>query len=138
MIPVFLDTSGLIALVNKDDQWHEAAEWAWSELVAGGAPFLTTSLILIEIGDGLSKIRQRQGAIELYNRLRASRRTEILQIGEDEQERGWNLFRNRKDKEWGITDCISMAVMMQRGVNSAFSADHDFEQAGFQVLIERP
>lgn len=32
MTPVFLDTVGLIALWDKDDQWHDAAEKAYKSI----------------------------------------------------------------------------------------------------------
>ncbi len=34
MIPVFLDTVGLIALWDTDDQWHAAAESAYKRIVS--------------------------------------------------------------------------------------------------------
>ena len=37
MNPVFLDTSGLIAVVNTDDQWHASAEHVWGDLIAANA-----------------------------------------------------------------------------------------------------
>lgn len=39
-------------------------------------------------------------------------------------------------KEWGLTDCISMVVMQERGVVRAFASDHHFEQAGFIRLMQ--
>ena len=54
MSPIFLDTSGLIAVVGTDDQWHSAAEAAWHELIASNASPVTTSLVLVELGDGLA------------------------------------------------------------------------------------
>ena len=44
MTSVFLDTSGLVALVNTDDQWHGAAEAAWGKLVDSSAPLVTALL----------------------------------------------------------------------------------------------
>lgn len=79
MTPIFLDTSGLIAVVNTDDQWHTAAETSWKNLVSSKRPLITTSQVLIEIGDGLSRVRYRQLAIDLYNRLTNSTRIEIVQ-----------------------------------------------------------
>ena len=42
---------------------------------------------------------------------------------------------NRPDKAWSLTDCISFAVMAERGLTEALTADHHFEQAGFRVLL---
>ena len=52
MTSVFLDTSGLIALVNTDDQWHEKAEKVWAELTETASRLTTSSLVLIELADG--------------------------------------------------------------------------------------
>lgn len=136
MTPVFLDTSGLIAVVNIDDQWHAQAEAVWQDLVASPAPLVTTSLVLIEIGDGLSRIDHRQLARQLRERLLASTRVEIIQITPDDEARAWELFGQRSDKEWGVTDCASMVLAQDRKVWDVFSADHHFEQAGFNILLK--
>ena len=49
---------------------------------------------------------------------------------------GVQLFANRPDKEWSLTDCISFVVMQQEGITQALTADHHFEQAGFQALLK--
>jgi len=41
MNPIFLDTSGLIALTDKDDYWHSAVE-AWQTIVANRREMVTT------------------------------------------------------------------------------------------------
>jgi len=40
------------------------------------------------------------------------------------------------DKEWGMTDCVSISLMSQRGITKTFTADNHFEQAGFQILLK--
>jgi predicted nucleic acid-binding protein len=132
---VFLDTLGLIAVVNVDDQWHSQAESAWQDLLKANTSFLTTSLVLIEMADGLSRIRQRSLAIDLYDRLRSSQQVEIVQVNEAMEARAWDLFRERQDKEWGMTDCVSFVVMRDRNLQEAFTNDRHFEQAGFVRLL---
>lgn len=116
---VFLDTSGLIAVVNADDQWHATAEAAWKELVAADRPLITTSLVLIELGDGLARIRHRRLAIQIHDRLRTSARVEVVQTTQDHEERAWQLFRKTSDKEWGMTDCVSIITMQEHRVLDA-------------------
>lgn len=135
MKPIFLDTSGLIAVANTDDQWHGRAEAAWRDLVASNAPLVTTSLVLIEIGDGLSRVEQRPLAIELYDRLCRSPRVRILAVESEQESAAWQLYRQRPDKNWGVTDCASFVVMGQLGMEEVFTIDHHFEQAGFRRLI---
>jgi predicted nucleic acid-binding protein len=132
---VFLDTSGLIALVNTDDQWHRQAETVWAELSESAAGLITSSLILIELADGLSRVHHRGLAIQLVDALERSSRVEIVQVDEPLERLGWQLFRLREDKNWGMTDCVSMSLMTNRQVQNVFTADHHFEQAGFNILL---
>jgi uncharacterized protein len=135
MNEVFLDASGLIAVANTDDHWHRQAELAWNDLVISNLSMVTTSLVLFELGDGLSRINQRPLAVTLYDRLRASPRVRILPTTADLEAAAWELFRQRPDKAWGVTDCASFVVMEQLGIGAAFTVDRHFEQAGFRRLI---
>jgi len=135
MSSVFLDASGLIAVANTDDYWHSQAEFVWNDLIASNAVLVTTSLVLFELGDGLSRINQRSLALMLYDRLRSSSRVQILPVSLEVESAAWKLFRQRPDKTWGVTDCTSFIVMKQLGIQTAFTVDHHFEQAGFQRLI---
>jgi len=44
-------------------------------------------------------------------------------------------FRQRRDKGWSLTDCISFLAMQRHGLAEALTADHHFEQAGFNILL---
>lgn len=136
MTSVFLDTSGLIALVNSDDQWHQKAEIAWAELTDSDARLVTSSLVLIELADGLSRIHHRGLAVRMVDALRGSKRVEIVQVDERLESLGWQLYCDRTDKDWGMTDCVSMSLMQERGIQDVFTADHHFEQAGFHILLD--
>lgn len=50
---------------------------------------------------------------------------------------GLRLYRGRSDKEWSLTDCVSFNIMRERGLTSALTYDHHFEQAGFEALLRR-
>ncbi len=132
---VFLDASGLIATVNSRDQGHQLAQQIWKSLIDARTPLLTTSLVLIELGDGLARIQHRKLAAQIRERLLAADRVEIVQTTLFQEQQGWLLYQSRADKTWGVTDCISMIVMQEHGIESVFSADRDFEQAGYKLLL---
>jgi len=48
---------------------------------------------------------------------------------------GWDIYYSRLDKEWSLTDCVSIAVMQKEEIEQAFTSDHHFEQAGFIKLL---
>ena len=88
-------------------------------------------VLSIEIGNTLAKQRYRRAAIELLESLEADPAVEIISITEEFYKRAFELYRERSDKEWGITDCISFVIMQERGLKAALTTDEHFEQAGF-------
>ena len=73
--------------------------------------------------------------MQLVDALERSRRVEIVLVDERLERLGWQLFRAREDKDWGMTDCVSMSLMADRCIQDIFTADHHFEQAGFNILL---
>lgn len=136
MNAVFLDTSGLVGVVNSDDQWHTQAEKVWSELLSSSVGIVTTSLVLVELADGLSRLCYRELAIQTIDALRRWEHVTIVRSDLQLETMAWRLYCDRVDKEWGVTDCVSMTVMKQQGIQDVFSADRHFEQAGFHVLLK--
>ena len=51
--------------------------------------------------------------------------------------RAVDLYDDRRDKMWGLTDCLSFVVMQDNGLTDALTADDHFRQAGYRVLLQR-
>ena len=132
---VFLDTAYAVALSSPSDHLHKRAVELAEELEAVGTRLVTTRAVLPEIGNGLSKLRYRLAAMKLLDSLRADPNVEIIPLSEDLYTRGLRLFRERPDKEWGLTDCISFVVMQDRGMMEALTPDEHFMEAGFRALM---
>jgi predicted nucleic acid-binding protein len=98
-------------------------------------PVVTTAWVLTEVGDAFSAPENRPAFLELLDLLRTSPDAHIIEPSLELFERGVDLFRQRPDKEWSLTDCISFVVMRDGGLNEALTGDHHFEQAGFRVLL---
>jgi len=96
---------------------------------------VTTRAVMLEIGNAFSKQRRRQAGIELLNALEADSGIEIIPLSERLYGRAWQLFRERPDKEWGLTDCVSFIVMQDRGLTEVLTSDEHFRQAGFHALM---
>jgi predicted nucleic acid-binding protein len=135
---VFLDTSFVIALENKDDPHHTRAKSLDNELLQQGAVLLFHWGILIEIGDGFARLARRARGLELLARLTSEAGYEMVQITPSLLQAGLDLYRARGDKEWSLTDCISFNVMHQRGLIESLTADIHFRQAGFMALLLEP
>jgi len=129
---IFVDTSFFLALVLKDDELHERA-LAWQPSLRGR--FITTSFVLLEVADDLSVPRLRKFASAIFSLVKRSPEFVVVPVSEELMLRGYELFRTRPDKEWGLTDCISFEVMRERQITDALTHDRHFEQAGFRALL---
>jgi predicted nucleic acid-binding protein len=132
---VLLDTSFILALENKDDPHHEQAKALDSELVREDAVLLLHWGIVLEIADGYARIRRRAKGLELLERFEGEQGYLVRPITEPIFREALNLYRDRPDKEWGLTDCVSFVLMNQEGATEALTADPHFRQAGFRALL---
>lgn len=48
---------------------------------------------------------------------------------------GLDLYRRRPDKSYSMCDCMSMVVCTQHQITDVLTADRDFEQEGFKLLL---
>ena len=83
----------------------------------------------------MAKLRYRAAAIELLDSLEEDANVEIIPLSEELYDRAMELYRDRRDKEWGITDCISFVVMQDHALTEALTTDEHFKQAGFRALL---
>lgn len=84
----------------------------------------------------MAKLRYRSAAVKLLKALEEDPNVEIVPLSEELYKRGWLLYRERMDKEWSLTDCISYIVMQERSLTDALTTDKHFRQAGFIVLLD--
>lgn len=132
---VFLDTAYAIALSSPNDRFHQRAVQLANELKSAGTRLVTTRAILLEIGNALSKQRFRRAAVMLLNSLETDLRVEIIPLTEPLYARALQLYRERPDKEWALTDCVSFIVMEDRGIEEDLTTDEHFQQARFHALM---
>lgn len=135
MNKVFLDTSYAIALSSKEDAYHHVAMRLADRLEADGTQLVTTRAVMTEIGNALVKQRYRPLAMRLLQSMEADTQVTIVSVTEELYARAFALYRQRPDKEWGLTDCVSFIVMVDRELTDALTADGHFRQAGFRPLM---
>jgi len=132
---VFLDTSFVLALENKDDAHHLRAKALDDELLRDGATLLLHYGITLEIGDGFARKSRREKGRRLLERFREQEGFRIEPVTDSLHDEAVELYLGRDDKEWGLTDCVSFALMAREGIQHALTADAHFRQAGFNALL---
>jgi predicted nucleic acid-binding protein len=132
---LFVDTFYLIALAHPRDQWHTRVLTFSQSL--GDASLYTVDDVLIEFLAACSasgpRIR-RQAARTVRNALNDPQWTVIPQSRASFLE-ALQLYEARPDKEYSLTDCISMQAMRREGMTEILSNDHHFTQEGFHILF---
>lgn len=131
----FADTSFWIALSSRRDQYHARAVLWRLELARTRGRLVTTEAVLWEWLNALAETGTRTVAIEGYRRVHADPRIQVVSFDPDLCGAAVELYRSRADKDWSLTDCLSVVVMQQRPIADALTSDHHFEQAGFKALL---
>jgi predicted nucleic acid-binding protein len=129
---VFADSFHFLALLNDGERAHRRAilehRRAWQRIV-------TTDCIILEVGDALCALKDRDDFLALLSSLEDDSRIKIVRLTPKLLERGIQLLRDRPDKNWPLTDCISFVVMADEGIKDALTGDKHYEQAGFNALL---
>jgi len=131
---IFVDTSFLLAVLNPRDSLHSRAQ-AWAETIT--EPLLITEYVIWELVNGLSMPADRPKVHSAVQEIQTAPEWEWIPASPSLFEAGMRLHRERGDKEWSLTDCLSFLVMQQRHLHQALTYDHHFEQAGYEALLRR-
>ncbi|MDD5262141.1 MAG: PIN domain-containing protein [Methylacidiphilales bacterium] len=133
MTAVFADTYYFLALLGARARRHVAA------VEASRNPRLrlvTTEWVLAEFGDAYCHPKDRADFVALYCSLTRDSRVKIIPAETRLFKRGVDFFKQRRDKEWSLTDCLSFVVMRDECIGEALTGDKHFEQAGFTALLK--
>lgn len=133
MRTVFVDTVAFLAVWNARDQWRAQAMPVFEELVASKSRLLTTTLVFFECGNALARTSLRPFVADVKDHYEAKG---LLAVPTDEElRRAWSAYRHGEAGQAGIVDHVSFEVMRRLGIVEAFTNDHHFTAAGFQVLF---
>jgi len=131
---VFADSYFFFSLANPNDPAHEKAV-DFTRSYTGRT--MTTGWVITELGDGWSKpADRRETSLQILAELRSNPNAIIVPCTDELLQQGIDLFAQRADKEWTLTDCVSFVVMKKEGITEALTGDRHFEQAGCVALLK--
>jgi len=129
----FLDTAYVLALLNQKDTYHKQAKAMLPSMHSAHEVWLTEA-VLIEIANALAG-SNRSAAVAFINSCYFTPNVRVVSVDSKLLKRAVDFYKNRQDKEWGLTDCISFIVMDDNDLAEAFTTDDHFQQAGFRALL---
>jgi predicted nucleic acid-binding protein len=129
---MFLDTSGLLCLLHKDEPQHAEANRLFVEAIQ----CLTHCYVLAEfIALGQARGIQRENVLGFASDLLLAPRVEVVWVGQALHLEAMELLKARLDKTYSLCDAVSFITMRQRQVREALTTDKHFEQEGFTRLL---
>jgi uncharacterized protein len=134
---IFADTFYWVALLSPRDTFHNQAIAITAKL--GKTKIITTDEVLSEVlnflSDGGAKLRERTVNIVRQLLNADSEKVTVLSQSHTTFLGGLDLYGQRLDKGYSLTDCISMVTMKQMGIIHILTHDHHFTQEGFTILF---
>lgn len=133
---IFVDTSAIYALLDRDDCKHPLARETWFELLQSGMPMFTTNYVVVESCAlaqnrlGLDAVRAIQDDI-----LPA---LELQWIDEAGHALAIAALLAAARRKLSLVDCSSFSMMRQVRSCIAFAFDHHFLEEGFRFSGESP
>jgi uncharacterized protein len=119
----FVDSSAIVALVDRNDRSHEAAVAAYRGLVEQGYRLFTTNFVMAET---VSLLSEGPGPDIARQWLRDQRLTIYHADEEDEQRARAQVIASRSQRGLSYTDAVSAVVMDRLGIADFFAVDSNF------------
>ena len=129
----FLDTVGLLALWDENDQWHGAARESFAQLSAVRANIITSTFIMLECGNASARRPYRSAVGRLRRELEQSQR--LITPTANDLNLAWAAYDKGGTSSPGIVDEVTFVIMRRVGITQAFTNDQHFAAAGFQILF---
>lgn len=128
---LFVDTSGLYAVVDRDDANHQRAQAAWVGWLQDGVELVTNNYVLVETAAllqhriGIAAVRAvHEDVVPLL---------QIEWVSEEEHRAGMEAVLAAARKKLSLVDCVSFQTMRSRGIRTCFTFDPHFREQGFAV-----
>jgi len=130
-VSVFVDTSALYAVLDRDDANHAAAADAYAALLID-ASLLTHAYVVVET----AALVQRRLGMEAVRALvdDALPAVEVAFVDELLHRAAVGAMLAAGRREVSLVDWTSFELMRSRRVNQAFAFDDDFAKHGFTLL----
>lgn len=132
---IFADTGYWVALLNSRDNLHTKAVKLSKDIQP--AHIVTSEMVLTEVLNDFSKRGDhlRLETVNFIESLRKHPNTTIIPQTSEQFQDALGLYKQRLDKAWSHTDCVSFLIMKEHVISDALAYDKHFLQAGYAALM---
>jgi predicted nucleic acid-binding protein len=135
MKSIFADTFYWTALLNPKDEYHAIVKNYSRQLEF--AILVTSDEVITEFLNFFSNYHplMRQGAVQRAKEILNNDSIQVIPSNRDRFLAGIELYQQRPDKGYSLTDCLSMLIMREREIQEILTHDKHFTQEGFTILF---
>ena len=129
---VFVDTSGLYAVLDAGDAHHSRAARAWRDLLDDGHPLVTHDFVLVET----TALLQRRAPLRVVAALHQAilPAMEIMSVDAALRYAAVTALLAARRSGVSLVDWTSFTLMRRHGIETAFAFDDDFADGGFRLI----
>jgi predicted nucleic acid-binding protein len=129
-VTLFVDTSGILALVDRDDPAHAGVVEAFT---LGRSESLSTHASVVV--ETLAVARRRYGPAVTANLIdRVIPALDVMPVDAALHAASITAFRDGVESSVSLVDRTSFVFMRREGIQRAIALDADFRTAGFETL----
>ena len=129
---VFVDTSALYAILDRNDAHHAEAAKTWERLLTESAVIVTHNYVLVE-ASALAQHRLGVAALRsLHEDIFPVLRVEWIDL--ERHRTAVEMVLAAARKKLSVVDCASFLVMRDAAIAEAFCFDRHFREQGFHTL----
>lgn len=130
-MPVFVDTSGIFAVMDRGDRYNAKAEGEWEALMSGDDALVTSSYVVVET---TALVQRRLGFAAARDFLaNVVSALEVYRIDEQVHSQAVSALLAAGERDLSLVDCVSFKVMRRFG-DTIFTFDVHFAQRGFRCV----
>jgi predicted nucleic acid-binding protein len=125
----YLDTSGILAYLDADDECHSKAYLAWQQVLQAKGAFLLTDYVRLECWFLIQRRLGLEAVSDYLDLLKACCQIEQVTVNRFELLAQQVLLSRRRDLS--LVDISSFDCMRRHGLTRAIAFDNHFIEQGF-------
>jgi predicted nucleic acid-binding protein len=130
--PAYVDTSALIAFLDKSDTHHPL----FRRLFSDPPPLISTALVLAEGHGWFLKRFDRTRALQFLAFIDDLTPMKIIPVGSEERVAAGRILRRFSDQDLTLADAVGLHVMRELHVESCWSTDFHLGLTGVSLVID--
>ncbi len=129
---IFIDTSAFLAILNKEDHFHQIAKETWVEINNSDEYLICSNYVIVET---ISLLQKRFGveALRIFEH-EVRPIINVVWIDQSIHHSGMIVVLTTNHRKLSLVDCTSFEIIRNLHVEQVFTFDPHFSEQGFDTI----